>query len=127
MTGGVGLHTLGTQAEFNAKQFGKFGHINIDVSRDASNKLMGTFYDLAGNKLDEFTITKTLVSPSPQISSSSPTTTPSTQSLTATSAAPATTDNSEVDVFGIKKIYPTKPGGEEWFMNMDNIKVRSSI
>ena len=56
-TGGVGLHTLGTQAEFTAKQFGKFGHINIDVSRDTSNKLIGTFYDLAGNKLDEFTIT----------------------------------------------------------------------
>ncbi len=120
-TGGVGLHTLGTQAEFTAKQFGKFGHINIDVSRDTSNKLIGTFYDLAGNKLDEFTITKALVSSSPKISSSQ-TTTSSTQSLTATSAAPATTDNSEVDVFGIKKIYPTKPGGEEWFMNMDNIK-----
>ena len=120
-TGGVGLHTLGTQAEFTAKQFGKFGHINIDVSRDTSNKLIGTFYDLAGNKLDEFTITKALVSSSPKISSSQ-TTTSSTQSLTATSAVPATTDNSEVDVFGIKKIYPTKPGGEEWFMNMDNIK-----
>ncbi|HZL23651.1 MAG TPA: metallophosphoesterase, partial [Nitrososphaeraceae archaeon] len=120
--GGVGLHTLGTQAEFTAKQFGKFGHINIDVSRDTSNKLIGTFYDLAGNKLDEFTITKALVSSSPQISSS-PTTSPSTQSLTATSAAPPTTDNSEVDVFGIKKIYPTKSGGEEWFMNMDNIQV----
>ncbi|MDW3612214.1 MAG: metallophosphoesterase, partial [Nitrososphaeraceae archaeon] len=124
-TGGTGLHSLGTQAEFNAKQFGKFGHINIDVSRGASSdKLIGTFYDLTGNKLDEFTITKTLASnPTTQSSSSSSSTTnSSTQSLTATSTPLATTDNSDVDVFGIKKIYPTKPGGEEWFMNMDNMK-----
>ncbi|HSL13848.1 MAG TPA: LamG-like jellyroll fold domain-containing protein [Nitrososphaeraceae archaeon] len=122
-TGGVGLHSLGSQAEFTAKQFGKFGHINIDVSKDVSNKLMGTFYDLTGNKLDEFTITKTLAStPTPQSSSSSSTTTSSTQSLSATSTPLTTTDNSDVDVFGIKKIYPTKPGGEEWFMNMDNMK-----
>ncbi len=125
-TGGTGLHSLGTQAEFNAKQFGKFGHINIDVSRGASSdKLIGTFYDLTGNKLDEFTITKTLASnPTTQSSSSSSssTTNSSTQSLTATSTPLATTDNSDVDVFGIKKIYPTKPGGEEWFMNMDNMK-----
>src|SRR5215207_6666857 len=45
-TGGVGLHSLGTQAEFNAIQFGKFGHINIDVSKGtSSDKLIGTFYD----------------------------------------------------------------------------------
>ncbi len=25
-----------------------------------------------------------------------------------------------VDKFGIRKIYRTKPGGEEWFMNMQN-------
>ncbi|HXP48479.1 MAG TPA: hypothetical protein VN922_00920, partial [Bacteroidia bacterium] len=25
-----------------------------------------------------------------------------------------------VDKFGIKEIYPTKTGGEEWFMNMDD-------
>src|SRR5689334_22846167 len=25
-----------------------------------------------------------------------------------------------LDKFGIKEIYPTKPGGEEWFMNMQN-------
>ena len=61
-TGGVGLHSLGAQAEFNVKQFGKFGHLNIDVSRNDSNKLIGTFYDLTGNKLDEFTITKKLAS-----------------------------------------------------------------
>ncbi len=130
-TGGTGLHSLGApQAEFNVKQFGKFGHLDIDVSRDASNKLIGTFYDLAGNKLDEFTITKTLASTSPSQSSSttpptSSSTTPptsSTQSLTATSTMPTTTEKSDVDIFGIKKIYPTKPGGEEWFMNMNNMK-----
>jgi len=27
---------------------------------------------------------------------------------------------SNVDQFGIKKLYPTKNGGEEWFMNMNN-------
>ncbi|HYZ50388.1 MAG TPA: hypothetical protein VE593_05845, partial [Nitrososphaeraceae archaeon] len=27
---------------------------------------------------------------------------------------------SDVDKFGIKEIYPTKPGGEEWFMNMQD-------
>jgi predicted MPP superfamily phosphohydrolase len=120
-TGGTGLHSLGTQAEFNVKQFGKFGHINIDVSRGTSDKLIGTFYDLAGNKLDEFTITKTLSS-IPTTQSLSPSTNSSTQSLTATSTPITTTQNSHVDAFGIKKIYPTKPGGEEWFMNMDNMK-----
>jgi hypothetical protein len=27
---------------------------------------------------------------------------------------------SAVDKFGVREIYPTKPGGEEWFMNMKN-------
>jgi hypothetical protein len=27
---------------------------------------------------------------------------------------------SDVDKFGVREIYPTKPGGEEWFMNMQN-------
>ncbi len=111
-TGGVGLHSLGAQPEFNAKQFGKFGHLNVDVSRDTSNKLVGTFYDISGNKLDEFTITKALsVSPPPSSSSSSTT-------IKATSQI----DNPVVDKFGVKQIYPTKPGGEEWFMNMDDTK-----
>jgi hypothetical protein len=110
-TGGVSLHSLGAQAEFNAKQFGKFGHLNVNVSKDTSNKLVGTFYDLTGNKLDEFTITKALTSPLPSQSSSATT-------LKATSHI----DNSIVDKFGVKQIYPTEPGGEEWFMNMDNIK-----
>ena len=25
-----------------------------------------------------------------------------------------------IDKFGIREIYPTKPGGEEWFMNMQD-------
>jgi hypothetical protein len=29
--------------------------------------------------------------------------------------------NSKYDKFGIEKIYPSKMGGEEWFMNMDNV------
>ena len=29
----------------------------------------------------------------------------------------------DVDPFGIVKIYPTKEGGEEWYMNMDNAAV----
>ena len=28
-----------------------------------------------------------------------------------------------VDKFGIKELYPTKPGGDEWFMNMDDPNV----
>jgi hypothetical protein len=28
--------------------------------------------------------------------------------------------NGVVDKFGIRELYPTKPGGEEWFMNMQN-------
>ena len=31
-----------------------------------------------------------------------------------------TTHYAGVDKFGIKEIYPTKTGGEEWFMNMDD-------
>ncbi len=29
-------------------------------------------------------------------------------------------DNSMSDIFGIRKIYDTKPGGFEWYMNMDD-------
>lgn len=29
-------------------------------------------------------------------------------------------DDDKVDIFGIKKIYDTKPGGFEWYMNMDD-------
>jgi hypothetical protein len=32
----------------------------------------------------------------------------------------SSTDGGTNDEFGIKKIYPTKPGGEEWYMNMDD-------
>jgi hypothetical protein len=32
----------------------------------------------------------------------------------------SSTDAGTNDKFGIKKIYPTKPGGEEWFMNMQD-------
>ena len=28
--------------------------------------------------------------------------------------------SANTDIFGIKKLYPTKSGGEEWFMNMNN-------
>src|SRR5215218_1767715 len=111
-TGGVSLHSLGAQAEFNAKQFGKFGHLNVNVSKDTSNKLVGTFYDLTGNKLDEFTITKSLTSLPPSPSSSA-----TTIKATSHIGNPVV-----VDKFGVKQIYPTKPGGEEWFMNMDNMK-----
>jgi hypothetical protein len=34
---------------------------------------------------------------------------------------PITSSYSKNDKFGIEKIYPTKTGGEEWFMNMNNI------
>ncbi|MGE3859094.1 MAG: metallophosphoesterase, partial [Nitrososphaeraceae archaeon] len=108
-TGGVSLHSLGAQPEFNAKQFGKFGHLNVDVSRDTANKLVGVFYDLTGNKLDEFTITKPLSSSLVQSSNNM---------IKATS----NTINPVLDKFGVKQIYPTKPGGEEWYMNMDNIR-----
>ena len=32
----------------------------------------------------------------------------------------ATNSGNGVDKFGIKEIYPTKQGGEEWFVNMNN-------
>ncbi|MGI9009771.1 MAG: hypothetical protein ACR2F1_01105, partial [Nitrososphaeraceae archaeon] len=34
---------------------------------------------------------------------------------------PITSSYSKYDKFGIEKIYPTKTGGEEWFLNMNNI------
>ena len=34
----------------------------------------------------------------------------------------SSTDVGTNDKFGIKKIYPTKPGGEEWYMNMQDPK-----
>lgn len=30
------------------------------------------------------------------------------------------TSSKMVDKFGIKEVYPTKPGGREWFINMEN-------
>ena len=33
---------------------------------------------------------------------------------------PGTGTGNQTDVFGIKKIYPDKPNGEKWFMNMNN-------
>jgi hypothetical protein len=34
----------------------------------------------------------------------------------------SSTDGGTNDKFGIKKIYPTKPGGEEWYMNTDDLQ-----
>ena len=47
---------------------------------------------------------------------------PQTETAFSASAAPGgtITNSSEVDKFGIQKIYPTKQGGREWFLNMDN-------
>ncbi len=33
---------------------------------------------------------------------------------------PKQTQATQTDVFGVKKIYPDKPNGEKWFMNMNN-------
>lgn len=42
-------------------------------------------------------------------------------SLTSSSSSSSSSDNNpRNDIFGIKKIYPTKNGGREWFMNMDD-------
>ena len=34
---------------------------------------------------------------------------------------PISATDSKYDKFGIEKIYSTKPSGEEWFMNMNDI------
>ena len=104
-TGGVSLHALGTKPDFNVKQLGKFGHLNIDVTGNNGEKLVGTFVDNDGNQLDQFTITKSIG--------------PSLSPLALNSQQAG---SAGVDVFGMNKIYPTKPGGEEWFMNMENLK-----
>jgi hypothetical protein len=106
-TAGVSLHSLGQQAAFNVKQLGKFGYLNIDISGDNGEKLIGTFTDTSGNQLDKFTITKS-------VDSSSAIFPLQTNVSKSTSAG--------LDVFGINKIYPTKSEGDEWFMNMENIK-----
>ena len=110
-TGGVSLHALGAQPDFNVKQFGKFGHLNIDVTGNNGEKFVGTFVDDDGNQLDQFTITKS-IGPS------------SVSSLAINSQQ---SESKGVDVFGVNKIYPTKLGGEEWFMNMENVKSDSRL
>jgi hypothetical protein len=43
--------------------------------------------------------------------------------LSSSTSSPLTSSHSKsgvVDKFGIRELYPTKPGGEEWFMNMQN-------
>jgi hypothetical protein len=45
--------------------------------------------------------------------------------LSSSTSPPLTSPHSKssvVDKFGIRELYPTKPGGEEWFMNMQNPK-----
>lgn len=37
-----------------------------------------------------------------------------------TSTGPGDVDAGTNDKFGVRKIYPTKPGGREWFVNMNN-------
>ncbi|MDX1372535.1 MAG: hypothetical protein R3321_08685, partial [Nitrososphaeraceae archaeon] len=105
-TGGVSLHGLGKQAEFNAKQIGKFGYLNIAITGDNGEKLVGTFLDNNGDQLDTFTITKSIVS----------------SSVFPLQENASNTSNVGLDEFGINKIYPTRQGGDEWFMNNDNIK-----
>ena len=40
------------------------------------------------------------------------------------SSATLSNDSSkEEDIFGIKEIYPTKPGGREWFLNSDDPEI----
>jgi hypothetical protein len=62
---------------------------------------------LTGSAVEKVTIRRDLSS-----STSSPLT-----------SSPLTSSHSKsgvVDKFGIRELYPTKPGGEEWFMNMQN-------
>src|SRR5437588_5788985 len=33
---------------------------------------------------------------------------------------PTPTTTTGIDKFGIRKIYPTKPGGEQWYFNIDD-------
>src|SRR5215216_518315 len=35
-------------------------------------------------------------------------------------SASLSSGSAENDIFGVKKIYPTKNGGREWFINMDD-------
>jgi hypothetical protein len=45
---------------------------------------------------------------------------PQNESYPSESIAVSNTDAGTNDKFGLRKIYPTKPGGEEWYMNMQD-------
>ncbi|MGE0550933.1 MAG: discoidin domain-containing protein [Kofleriaceae bacterium] len=42
--------------------------------------------------------------------------------LAAYGGAPTTPPPTGVDPFGVKKLFPTKPGGEEWYVNMNDAR-----
>ena len=104
-TGGVSLYNLKSQADFTIEQYERYGHLNIDVINSNGKKLVGKFIDNDGDVLDHFTIIKSNGS-SPPVDDNGDNNTP------------PSTNNTELDVFGIQQIYPSKAGGEEWFMNM---------
>ncbi|MFL6425165.1 MAG: hypothetical protein ACJ71R_16455 [Nitrososphaeraceae archaeon] len=84
-------------------------HNNNNTSSDGNNKLLSSgkttsyLYSLNGNNVTNTTKLKSLPS----------------QTHTAITGI-TKLSNKELDKFGIAKLYPTKPNGEEWFMNMSN-------
>jgi hypothetical protein len=77
---------------------------------------------LTDNAVEKVTIRHDLsLPPSPSLISPPSASSPSLISPPSASS-PYLGTGSGVDKFGIKEIYPTKPGGEEWFMNMQDPK-----
>ncbi|MGD1834902.1 MAG: metallophosphoesterase, partial [Nitrososphaeraceae archaeon] len=104
-TGGVSLYNLKGQADFTVEQQERYGHLNLDVINSNGKKIVGKFIDNDGDELDQFTIIKS--------NASSLSIDNNIDDNTLTSL-----NNTEVDIFGVQKIYPSKVGGEEWFMDM---------
>ena len=64
-TGGVNFHSLNSQKSFIAfQQSNRFGHLNIDIQNNGTN-LIGKFISNEGGILDQFTISKSGIQPTP--------------------------------------------------------------
>ena len=105
-SGGREIASISSNPSFNAFQRAGFGYLLLSWSNNGK-KIVGRHYDQTNTLRDEFVINKTGVSQPP---SQPP---PSTGGGTGSGSLPP-------DSNGIRKIYPTKANGEEWFFDYTN-------
>ena len=105
-SGGREISSISAQPSYNAFQRAGFGYLLLSWSNNGK-KIVGRYYDETNTMRDEFVINKTGVSQPP---TQPP---PSQGGGTGSGSIPP-------DSNGIRKIYPTKANGEEWYFDYTN-------